>query len=83
METLNIENRKPSEKLMRYVPKKLRPHVMDAYHDCDGYWVEFDDLVDVKYDPFQTCATIHEDTIRELRYRLGQCVLLPSAEPIA
>jgi hypothetical protein len=68
---------KPSEKLMRYVPKKLRAHVTDAYHDSDGYWINFDDSVDTKYDPFMNCGTIHEDTIREVRERLAQCVILP------
>lgn len=68
---------KPSEELMRYVPKRLRPHVTDAYHDSDGYWIGFDDAVDTKYDPYMYCGTIHEDTIREVRARLAQCVVLP------
>lgn len=66
-----------NDNIMRYVPKRLRPHVTDAFRDSDGYWIWFDCRVDTKYDPFMSCGTIHEDTINQVRYRLSQCVVLP------
>lgn len=66
----------PKDGLIRYIPKRLRSHVTDAFHDSDGYWVWFDDAVDTKYDPFMPCGTIHEDTILEVRARLSHCVVV-------
>ena len=73
---MHFFNRYPSI----YVPVRLRPHLQQIYRDEDGYWVYFDDCVDVKYDPRQPCSTIHEDTTLGVSERLRRCVILSPFE---
>ena len=61
-----------NEKVLKYVPKRLKPYVVGCDHDSDGYWVWFDDnVVNTLYDG----ATAHEDTIAELKQALKNCVV--------
>lgn len=56
--------------LLKYVPKSKREAIKAIWRDSDGYWIvvkdEYNaDRMDVD------CHTIHEDTIKELRYQIG------------
>ena len=56
-------------KIMKYVPKSKVEAIADAFIDDDGMWIH------LKYgwnaDRMDICArTIHEDTIKELRYQI-------------
>lgn len=52
------------DKLLRYIPKKLRPAIKDIYHDEDGYWIYLNEAYHVRN--YYADYTIHEDTIKEL-----------------
>lgn len=56
--------------LMRYVPKSKKESVKTAWKDSDGYWIILHDgwNADREDGP---CRTIHEDTIKELRYQIA------------
>ena len=61
-----------NEKILKYVPIRLKPHVVGCDHDSDGYWIWFDDKVEnTLYDG----ATIHEDTIAEVKQVFKYCVV--------
>ncbi len=61
-----------NEKILKYVPRRLKPHVVGCDHDSDGYWVWFDgNVMNTLYDG----ATVHEDTIAELKQTLKDCVV--------
>lgn len=56
-----------SEKIMRYIPKRLKCAIREAYHDSDGYWIMLNEnYLDVNWGTH----VIHEDTINELRREL-------------
>lgn len=58
------------QKVLQYVPQRLRPHVEGCNHDSDGYWVYFDNFVwNTLYDGASVC----EDTIKELKETLKCC----------
>lgn len=51
-----------SSSLLRYVPSRLLPFLVDCYRDSDGYWFHFSDHV---VDHSTGSHTVHEDTIRQ------------------
>ena len=54
-------------KIMKYVPKSKVDAIRDAYRDEDGYWITLND----GWVTGDDCQTIHEDTIKDLRYQIG------------
>lgn len=57
-------------KILKYVPERLLSAIHDAYQDCDGYWI----CLEEGWEASRTdsgCRTIHEDTIRDLRYQIA------------
>ena len=61
-----------NEKILKYVPIRLKSHVVGCEHDSDGYWIWFDDsVVNSLYDG----STVHEDTINDLKQTLKCCVV--------
>jgi F0F1-type ATP synthase beta subunit len=64
--------------LLRYIPKKIRPHVEDVFRDSDGIWVWGDDNF---FDPSTGSHTVHVDTIAELRRDISGVKILPATDP--
>lgn len=52
------------ERIMKYVPKRLKEAVREAYHDSDGYWIC---LTDDYEDTHMNTHVIHGETIQQLR----------------
>lgn len=57
-------------KIMKYVPSSKKDSIRSAWKDDDGLWIMLNegwnaDRMD------RSCRTIHEDTIKELRYQIG------------
>lgn len=57
-------------RIMRYVPKSKHEAISDAYADCDGYWICLNDGWNASRMD-SSCRTIHEDTIRDLKYQIA------------
>lgn len=55
--------------IWKYIPKKVREGVTDAFSDCDGYWIYLDHEEGgwVAYDGAEDCGGIHEYTIADLK----------------
>lgn len=52
------------EKLMRYIPKRIQPHITDAYKDDDGYWA----VCERGWRFANTdCHTAHGNTVAEFK----------------
>lgn len=58
------------EQIMKYVPKSKVEAIADAYEDEDGIWIYLKDGWNADRMDFE-CHTIHEDTIRQLRYQIA------------
>lgn len=58
------------ERILKYVPQKKKEAVADAFKDSDGYWIFLKDGLEAS-NMDSGCHTIHEDTIKELRYQIG------------
>jgi len=58
-----------NKKVLKYIPHRLRPHVVGCDHDSDGYWVWFDDQI---INPLYESATISEDTVAALKATLKE-----------
>ena len=57
------------QKVLQYVPQRLRPHVVGCAHDSAGYWVWFDDQI---INPLYESATVSEDTVAALKATLKE-----------
>lgn len=57
-------------KIMKYIPKGKREAIAEAYHDSDGYWIYLKDGWNADRMDWN-CHTIHEDTIKDLRYQIA------------
>ena len=57
-------------KIMKYVPKSKVNAIRDAYKDDDGYWMTLNDGWEASNTDYG-CRTIHEDTVKELRYQIS------------
>lgn len=57
------------QKVLQYVPQRLRAHVVGCAHDSDGYWVWFDDQI---VNPLYESATVSEDTVAALKATLKE-----------
>lgn len=58
------------QKIMKYVPANKKNSIRAAWEDEDGLWIMLNegwnaDRMD------SCCRTIHEDTIKELRYQIA------------
>lgn len=56
--------------ILKYVPKSKLAAIRDAYRDDDGYWICLND----GWEAINTddgATTIHEDTVKELRYQIA------------
>ena len=59
-----------SKKIMKYVPKSKIEAIKDAWIDDDGMWI----VVKTNWNADRMdscCHTIHEDTIKDLRYQIA------------
>lgn len=56
--------------IMKYVPKSKRDGIAQAWRDSDGYWIMLKDGWNADGMDID-CQTIHEDTIKDLRYQIG------------
>ena len=57
-------------KIMKYVPKSKTEAIEEAWIDCDGMWIVLKDGWNAdRMD--SNCHTIHEDTIKDLRYQVA------------
>ncbi len=58
------------QSILKYVPASKREAIRDAYRDQDGIWITLKD----GWEASRTdagCRTIHEDTIKELKYQIS------------
>lgn len=59
-----------NEALLKYVPASKREGIRSIFHDSDGYWIYLHDGWNAdRMD--SDIRTIHEDTIKDLRYQIG------------
>lgn len=58
-------------KIMRYVPKKYKHTISAAWKDSDGYWITLKDGYNAGRMDNGGCHTIHEDTIKDLKYQIA------------
>ena len=64
---LNAKNKR----IMRYIPKSKIDAIQDAYtEDENGYWIILDKHWNADHMD-QDCRTIHEYTIKDLRYQIS------------
>lgn len=57
-------------KILKYIPKSKLDAIQECYKDEDGYWIILKDGYNA--DRFDVnIQTIHEDTIKQLRYQIG------------
>ena len=59
-----------NKRILKYVPKTKLEGIDDAWEDSDGMWIVLKegwnaDRMD------HVCHTIHEDTVKELRYQIA------------
>ena len=57
-------------KIMKYIPKGKREAIDEAYRDSDGYWIYLKEGWNADRMDWN-CHTIHEDTIKDLRYQIA------------
>lgn len=57
-------------KIMRYFPVSKRSSVCNLWKDDDGYWIILNEGWEASRED-SGCRTIHEDTIKDLRYQIG------------
>lgn len=57
-------------RIMKYVPKTKREAIYDAWEDSDGMWIMLNEGWNADRMDYR-CHTIHEDTIKELRYQIA------------
>lgn len=57
-------------RIMRYVPMYKREAIKTAWTDDDGYWIVLKEGWNADRMDFN-CRTIHEDTIKELKYQIS------------
>lgn len=53
-----------------YIPKNKLEAVVDAYRDEDGYWIRLREGWEASRED-AGCRTIHEDTVRDLKYQIA------------
>ena len=58
------------QQILRYVPKSKLESIHDAWYDDDGYWIMLKDGWEASMND-QGCQTIHEDSIKWLRYQIS------------
>lgn len=58
------------ERILKYVPKSKIEAISDAYRDEDGYWICLNEGWNAS-NMDTVCRTIHEDTIKELKYQIA------------
>ena len=66
--------------IMDYIPKTKIEAVSDAYKDEDGYWI----CLNEGWEASRTdsgCRTIHEDTIKDLRYQIAGIQRVTTEDP--
>ena len=58
------------EQIMRYIPKGKREAVYDEWEDSDGIWIMLMEGWNADRGDYR-CRTIHEDTVKDLRYQIA------------
>ena len=59
------------ERLMKYIPKKIQPHIIECESDSDGYWA----ICETGWHFVSTgCHTAHGYTIAEFRSDVARLV---------
>ena len=56
--------------IMKYVPDSKKAAINSAWEDSDGYWITLNDEWNADRMDWN-CRTIHEDTIKDLRYQIS------------
>lgn len=64
-----------NEKLFNQIAKKYQPAIKDIYHDEDGYWCVLSCEGEYILDGYDSEYTIHEDTMREVKQILRECLV--------
>lgn len=57
-------------RIMKHVPMKCRDAIREAWKDEDGYWITLRPGWNADREDWD-CRTIHEWTIRNLRYQIA------------
>ena len=65
VDTMGKESR-----IMAYVPKSKKDAIYKAWRDDDGLWIVLKDGWSADRTDIG-CKTIHEDTVKELRYQIA------------
>jgi hypothetical protein len=57
-------------KILKYIPKSKQAAIKSCWHDSDGYWITLNEDYNAD-NTDDNCKTIHEDTIKQLRYQIA------------
>lgn len=58
------------QKIMKYVPSSKKDSIRSAWKDGDGMWIVLNDGWNADRTDAR-CRTIHEDTLKDLRYQIA------------
>ena len=58
------------QQIMNYIPRSKQAAVYDAWEDSDGIWIMLNEGWNADRMDSQ-CRTIHEDTVKDLRYQIA------------
>ena len=58
------------EQILKYIPKNKMAAIRKCYIDSDGYWIILNDGYEASRVD-NRCSTIHEWTIKDLRYQIA------------
>ena len=56
--------------VLKYIPKRKLSAIKSCWHDSDGYWIMLNEEYNAD-NVDSNCRTIHEDTIKQLRYQIA------------
>ena len=63
-------NMEKDRNIMKYIPKSKHEAIYGAWKDSDGYWIMLREGWNADREDWE-CRTIHEWTIKDLRYQIA------------
>lgn len=60
-----LERGRQAKNIWKYIPKKYREGIENAFTDSDGYWIWLDEQHEA-YDGGEDCHMVHEHRISDL-----------------